>query len=27
MVMREGKLASILEKDEIGQEQIMRFAV
>ena len=27
MVMREGKLAGILEKDEIGQEQIMRFAV
>ena len=27
LVMREGKLAGILEKDEIGQEQIMRFAV
>ena len=27
MVMREGKLAGILEKDEIGQEQIMRYAV
>ena len=27
MVMREGKLAGILDKDEIGQEQIMRFAV
>ena len=27
LVMREGKLAGILEKDEIGQEQIMRYAV
>ena len=27
LVMREGKLAGILDKDEIGQEQIMRFAV
>ena len=27
LVMREGNLAGILEKDEIGQEQIMRYAV
>ena len=27
LVMREGKLAGILDKDEIGQEQIMRYAV
>ena len=27
LVMREGNLAAILEKDEIGQEQIMRYAV
>ena len=27
LVMREGKLAGILNKDEIGQEQIMRYAV
>ena len=27
LVMREGRLAGILEKDEIGQEQIMRYAV
>ena len=27
LVMREGNLAGILDKDEIGQEQIMRFAV
>jgi len=27
LVMREGKLAGIVEKDEIGQEQIMRYAV
>ena len=27
LVMREGNLAAILEKDQIGQEQIMRYAV
>lgn len=27
LVMREGKLAGIVEKDQIGQEQIMRYAV
>ena len=27
LVMREGKLAGVLSKDEIGQEQIMRYAV
>ena len=27
LVMREGNLAAILEKDEIGQEQMMRYAV